>query len=173
MKTTLSRPFKLLTPDEAWIFKIVEPFREKFLSSASLWCPLQPQSGSVANLIAILKHPRSEEDKEKNTPKLPDVVKEIVVFRSPPTLHVYDVYEYVVFERENISHSPPVLTHSLIDSNSKNLHSNTHTRTQTQIRKKILSNDLLHERYVSLSSRSRSSSQGSLESSRSVHTCGW
>ena len=94
MKTTLSRPFKLLTPDEAWIFKIVEPFREKFLSSASLWCPLQPQSGSVANLIAILKHPRSEEDKEKNTPKLPDVVKEIVVFRSPPTLHVYDVYEY-------------------------------------------------------------------------------
>ena len=168
MKTTLSRPFKLLTPDEAWIFKIVEPFREKFLSSASLWCPLQPQSGSVANLIAILKHPRSEEDKEKNTPQLPDVVKEIVVFRSPPTLHVYDVYEYVVFECENIIHSlPHSLTHSSIPTQKL------YTRTQTQIRKKILSNDLLHERYVSLSSRSRSSSQGSLESSRSVHTCGW
>ena len=187
MKTTLSRPFKLLTPDESWIFKIVEPFREKFLSSASLWCPLQPQSGSVANLIAILKHPRSEEDEEKNTPQLPDVVKEIVVFRSPPTLHVYDVYEYVVvFERENIIHSLRYsLTHSSIPTLSQkrytrthtlehthsNTHSNTHTRTQ--IRKKILSNDLLHERYVSLSSRSRSSSQGRVESSRSVHTCGW
>ena len=94
MKTTLSRPFKLLTSAESWILKIVEPFRARFLSSASLWCPLQPQTGSVANLIAILKHPRSEEDEEKQTPKLPDVVKEIVVFRSPPTLHVYDVYEY-------------------------------------------------------------------------------
>ena len=75
MKTTLSRPFKLLTPDEAWIFKIVEPFREKFLSSASLWCPLQPQSGSVANLIAILKHPRSEEDEEKNGGRMSAGVK--------------------------------------------------------------------------------------------------
>ena len=128
MKTTLSRPFKLLTPDEAWIFKIVEPFREKFLSSASLWCPLQPQSGSVANLIAILKHPRSEEDQEKNTPKLPDVVKEIVVFRSPPTLHA--AIRVRVFERENIMSFPPVLTHTLIDSNSKTLHSNTHTDTE-------------------------------------------
>jgi len=149
MKTTLSRPFKLLTPDEAWIFKIVEPFREKFLSSASLWCPLQPQSGSVANLIAILKHPRSEEDEEKNTPYLPDVVKEIVVFRSPPTLHVYDVYEYVVFEHENNIHSLSYsLTHSPIPTLSQKLY----TRTQIQIRKKILSNDLLHERYVTLSS---------------------
>ena len=83
-----------LRSGERWINDILNSKIEKLLPNVKLRMRGSDQSGSPYVEMSGFFAPAQEGDENKDNPKAAYTIKEVVVFRYPPTIHIYDVHEY-------------------------------------------------------------------------------
>ena len=82
-----SRPLDMLLPNERWVRDVLRPTLRAHLSDLRLFLPLANVGGAgMVSLVGMLADRRA-------SMAAPPTMKEVLVFRDPPVVHVYNVVE--------------------------------------------------------------------------------